>query len=73
VKATQIYIKALPQDLLAGVVVFLVALPLCLGVPLASGAPPIPGIMAGIVGGMLVVWFSGSHTSVNGQSLDDRV
>jgi MFS superfamily sulfate permease-like transporter/carbonic anhydrase len=60
------YLQSLPQDLLAGLVVFLVALPLCLGVALASGAPPISGIVAGVVGGMLVVWISGSHTSISG-------
>ena len=52
------YAKSLPQDLTAGLVVFLVALPLCLGVALASGAPPISGIVSGIVGGMLVVWIN---------------
>ncbi len=56
----------LPKDLLAGLVVFLVALPLCLGVALASNAPPIAGIIAGIVGGILVGVLSGSHTSVSG-------
>ncbi len=56
----------LPKDLIAGLVVFLVALPLCLGVALASNAPPIAGIIAGIVGGILVGVLSGSHTSVSG-------
>ncbi len=60
------YLKSLPQDAAAGVVVFLVALPLCLGVALASGAPLIAGIMAGVVGGVLVAWLSGSHTSISG-------
>ncbi len=53
-------------DLSAGLVVFLVALPLCLGVALASGAPLFSGILAGIVGGLLVGAISGSHTSVSG-------
>lgn len=56
----------LPKDLVAGLVVFLVALPLCLGVALASNAPPIAGLIAGIVGGILVGVLSGSHTSVSG-------
>jgi carbonic anhydrase/SulP family sulfate permease len=54
------------RDLTAGLVVFLVALPLCLGVALASKAPLIAGIMAGIVGGLVVGILSGSHTSVSG-------
>jgi len=40
-----------PQDIKAGLVVFLVAIPLCLGIALASGAPAFSGIIAGIVGG----------------------
>jgi len=47
-------------------VVSLVALPLCLGVALASGAPLFSGLVAGIVGGILVGAISGSHTSVSG-------
>lgn len=56
----------LRYDLSAGLVVFLVALPLCLGVALASGAPLFSGIIAGIVGGTVVGALSGSHTSVSG-------
>ncbi len=56
----------LPKDLISGLVVFLVALPLCLGVALASNAPPIAGLIAGIVGGLVVGVLSGSHTSVSG-------
>jgi hypothetical protein len=58
--------KTLSRDLTAGLIVFLVALPLCLGVALASGAPPLAGLIAGVVGGVLVGVLSGSHTSVNG-------
>ncbi|WP_395745920.1 bifunctional SulP family inorganic anion transporter/carbonic anhydrase [Prosthecobacter sp.] len=61
-------LSAYIKDLSAGLVVFLVALPLCLGVALASNAPPITGILAGIVGGILVGALSGSHTSVSGSS-----
>src|SRR5262245_59934763 len=55
-----------PRDLMAGLIVFLVALPLCLGVALASGAPLLSGVLSGIVGGVLVGLLSGSHTSVSG-------
>jgi carbonic anhydrase/SulP family sulfate permease len=54
------------RDLAAGLVVFFVALPLCLGVALASNAPLFAGLLAGIVGGILVGVLSGSHTSVSG-------
>ncbi|KPN72998.1 SulP family inorganic anion transporter [Neisseria sp. 74A18] len=50
----------------AGLVVFLVALPLCLGIALASGAPPLSGIISGIVGGIVVGFLSTSHISVSG-------
>lgn len=53
-------------DLSAGLVVFLVALPLCLGVALASGAPLISGVVAGIVGGIVVGLISGSQLGVSG-------
>ncbi|MBI2808650.1 MAG: bifunctional SulP family inorganic anion transporter/carbonic anhydrase [Planctomycetes bacterium] len=63
------------RDLTAGLVVFLVALPLCLGVALASMAPGVAaennvslfsGVLAGIIGGIVVGLLSGSHTSVSG-------
>lgn len=50
----------------SGLVVFLVALPLCLGIALASGAPPLSGIIAGIVGGLIVGFMSNSNISVSG-------
>jgi MFS superfamily sulfate permease-like transporter len=53
-------------DLPASVVVFLVALPLCLGVALASGAPMLSGVIAGVIGGVIVGLLSESHTSVSG-------
>lgn len=59
-------LKSLPRDLISGVVVFLVALPLCLGVALASNAPLFSGLLAGIVGGIVVGILSKSHTSVSG-------
>jgi MFS superfamily sulfate permease-like transporter len=55
-----------PQDLLSGLLVFLVALPLCLGIAEASNAPLFSGLLAGIVGGLVVAVLSGSHTSVSG-------
>lgn len=65
-KRATYYLQHLANDVPAGMVVFLVALPLCLGVALASGAPLISGIVAGIVGGLLVSWLSGSQLSVSG-------
>ncbi|MBT0549238.1 SulP family inorganic anion transporter [Riemerella anatipestifer] len=50
----------------SGLVVFLVALPLCLGIALASGAPPLSGIISGIIGGIVVGYISNSHISVSG-------
>ena len=58
--------KNLKYDLPAGLVVFLVALPLCLGVALASGAPLLSGIISGIIVGTIVGFLSQSHTSVSG-------
>lgn len=58
--------KYLKEDLPAGLVVFLVALPLCLGIALASGAPLFSGIITGIVGGIIVAFASGSALSVSG-------
>ncbi len=58
--------KNLTKDLPSSVVVFLVALPLCLGVALASGAPLFAGLIAGIVGGIVVGAISGSQLSVSG-------
>lgn len=58
--------NALGRDLMAGLIVFLVALPLCLGIAAAAGAPLISGILAGVIGGLVVGALSGSHTSVSG-------
>lgn len=58
--------KYLKGDLQAGLVVFLVALPLCLGIALASGAPLFSGIISGVIGGIVVGFFSGSQLSVSG-------
>jgi MFS superfamily sulfate permease-like transporter len=60
------YFRHVKEDVSAGIVVFLVALPLCLGIALASGAPLFSGLIAGLVGGLLVSWLSGSQLSVSG-------
>jgi len=59
-------IQSIGKDLIAGTVVFLVALPLCIGIAHASGAPVIAGIISGILGGIVVGLLSGSHISVSG-------
>jgi len=58
--------RYLKQDLPASIVVFFVALPLCLGIALASGAPLFSGLIAGIVGGIVVGSLSGSQVGVSG-------
>lgn len=60
------YLSNLKNDLPASIVVFLVAVPLCLGIALASGAPLFSGIIAGIVGGIVVGALSGSQLGVSG-------
>ena len=54
------------EDSVAGLVVFLVALPLCLGIAVACGVPPVSGLVAGIVGGIVVPFISRSALSVTG-------
>lgn len=54
------------KDLLASVVVFLVALPLCMGIALASGVPPARGLVTGIVGGVVVGFLAGAPLQVSG-------
>ncbi|MDI1309696.1 MAG: SulP family inorganic anion transporter [Methylotenera sp.] len=58
--------KEFKSDFPASIVVFFVALPLCLGIALASGAPLFSGVIAGIVGGIVVGMFSGSQLGVSG-------
>lgn len=60
------HFRFLKHDVPAGVVVFLVALPLCLGVAHASGVPPLAGVISGLIGGIVVGMLSGSHTAVSG-------
>tara|TARA_B100000925_G_scaffold38262_1_gene25053 strand:+ start:9928 stop:11382 length:1455 start_codon:yes stop_codon:yes gene_type:complete len=56
----------LNKDFLSSIVVFLVALPLCMGIAIASGVPPVFGLISGIVGGIIVGAFSGSPLQVSG-------
>ena len=65
-KHLEYYLRHVKDDVPAGIVVFLVALPLCLGIALASGAPLFSGLIAGLVGGLVVSWLSGSQLSVSG-------
>src|SRR5690349_15323272 len=66
VKKSTNYIKSLVHDFPSSIVVFLVALPLCLGIALGSNAPLFSGIIAGIVGGIVIGSLSGSQLSVSG-------
>jgi MFS superfamily sulfate permease-like transporter len=60
------YLKSFGSDFPSSIVVFLVALPLCLGIALASNAPLFSGIIAGIIGGIVIGSLSGSQLSVSG-------
>ncbi|MBX3229226.1 MAG: SulP family inorganic anion transporter [Labilithrix sp.] len=57
---------AIVRDLLASIVVFLVALPLCLGIAIASGAPPAAGLLTGVIGGLVVGFIGGAPLQVSG-------
>ena len=60
------FLKALPKNVFSGFVVSLIALPLGLGLAMASEAPPIAGIIAAVVGGLLVSILGGSHVTITG-------
>ena len=59
-------LAVLPRDLTASVVVFLVAMPLCMGIAIASGAPPEKGLLTGIIGGIVAGALAGSPLQVSG-------
>ncbi|MBK7056676.1 MAG: SulP family inorganic anion transporter [Leptospiraceae bacterium] len=54
------------SDMMSGFIIFLIALPLCIGIALASGAPPMAGLFAGIVGGIVASLLGGSYVTING-------
>jgi carbonic anhydrase len=61
-----LFSKNLKDDISAGIAVFLVAVPLSLGIAMASGAPPLSGLITGIIGGLLVSQISGSTLGISG-------
>lgn len=65
-KLKKMNLKFLKSDFPASIVVFFVALPLCLGIALASGAPLLSGLIAGVIGGIIVGALSGSNLGVSG-------
>ena len=64
-KLTKI-ISSFGADVLSSIVVFLVALPLCMGIAIASNMPPSAGLVTGIIGGIIVGLLSGSPLQVSG-------
>ncbi|GLB48194.1 SulP family inorganic anion transporter [Neptunitalea lumnitzerae] len=65
-KQIQPFLKSLPQNIFSGFVVSLIALPLGLGLAMASDAPPIAGIITAVVGGIIVSIFGGSNVTITG-------
>ncbi len=63
---TNSFLTSLPKNIFSGFVVSLIALPLALGLALASEAPPISGVIASIVGGLVVALIGGSHVTITG-------
>ncbi|MBT8236105.1 MAG: SulP family inorganic anion transporter [Bacteroidia bacterium] len=65
-KTSTAFLKSIPKNIFSGFVVSLIALPLGLGLALASEAPPISGIIAAVVGGIVVSLLGGSHVTITG-------
>lgn len=58
--------SVIKKDVISGFSVFLIALPLCLGIAMASNVPPVSGVIAAIVGGLISSWFGGAKLSIKG-------
>ena len=61
-----LFIKQIPKNIFSGFVVSLIALPLGLGLAMASDAPAISGVITAIIGGVLVSFLGGSHVTISG-------